>query len=56
MSETTRASTERQTDRMTDDERDLFERLANRYEGEPLGDAFAIAVQSSAEADKEETI
>lgn len=32
---------------LTDEERELFERLAERYEGEPLGRIFEIALQSS---------
>lgn len=48
------SSSDAQRDRMTEEERHLFERLADRYEGEPLGDAFEIALQSS--DDKEETI
>lgn len=52
--ETTDADTtvpERIDDQLTAEERDLFERLADRYDDdEPLGDVFAAALQSNEEA------
>jgi len=35
------------TGELTDDERDLFERLADRYEGEDVGRICEVVLQSS---------
>ncbi|KAB1192030.1 kinesin [Haloferax sp. CBA1148] len=39
---------------LTDDERELFERLHDKFKGEDIGRVFEIALQSSSDTDNEE--
>ncbi|QIB73522.1 kinesin [Halogeometricum borinquense] len=41
-------------DTLTEDERELFERLSDEYEGEPLGRVFELALQASSERENRE--
>ncbi|MXV62107.1 kinesin [Natronorubrum sp. JWXQ-INN-674] len=51
MSKSTTPNAEDPSDELTDDERELFERLANRYDDE-VGRIFEIALQSSTDSEE----